>query len=410
MSKPWLTRNLIVLSLISLTQDAASELMYPLMPLFITGVLAAPAIVLGAVEGCAEVAMGISKYFAGKKSDQYGRKPFVTAGYGLAALGKFFVVISTVWPMVLFGRVVDRLGKGIRSAPRDAMITASVSSEHYSQAYGFHRSADTMGAVLGPIIAVIGLAVTDGDIRTIMWWALVPAVISVFLTFLIKETSPSEVPVKAPIELPKTGQELDEKYSLPKNFWLTASPLIAIALINIPDTLLLVRLAQIGTSATDVVLAYIAFNVVYTLAAYPAGILAAHVSPHRIYAFGLLAFAGIYLTLGQLTEPSPLMYVVVALYGLFPAMTDGIGKAMVSTTVPKRRHGHAQGVFQSLSGVSILVAGLWGGAVWELGAGSGALPLTIAGTVALLAGTLFFIFGRSPRLSDSIEPATADMD
>ena len=409
MSRPWLTRNLIVLSLISLTQDAASELMYPLMPLFVTGVLAAPAIVLGAVEGCAEVAMGISKFLAGKKSDSFGRKPFITTGYGLAAVGKLLVVVASAWPAVLFGRVVDRLGKGIRSAPRDAMITNSVTPAHYARAYGFHRSADTMGAVLGPLIALIGLAAMDGDIRAVMWWALIPAVLSVGLTLFIKEDRTKAERV-ASAKQTQDAHDHGETYSLPRNFWTTALPFIAIALTNIPDTLLLVRLAQLGTSTTHVVLAYVAFNAVYTLAAYPAGIIAEHVSPHRVYAIGLVAFALTYITLGQISGPSPVMYLVVALYGFFPALTDGIGKAMVSTTVPRVRQGLAQGAFQSLSGFAILGAGLWGGALWNSGAGHGSLPLTVAGTGALIAAVLLFGFGRSPRLTQSAELETTDVD
>ncbi len=395
MKKKWLTRNLVVISLVSLMQDAASELMYPLMPLFLTGVLVAPAVVLGAIEGAAEVAMGISKYFAGKASDVRGRKPFITAGYSLAGIGKILVASAQVWSTVLFGRVIDRIGKGIRSAPRDAMITNSVSPEFYSRAYGFHRSADTLGAVIGPILALIGLSLLDGDVRAVMWWAVVPAVLSIGLTFFIKETRSK--PAKERI---KTEKVKPEKIELPKKFWGTATPFILFALVNVPDTLLLLRIYQIGTSTTNVVLAYIAFNVVYTLAAYPAGILAEKISPHRIYALGLGAFAVSYLILSQLTEPSVTMYVVVALYGLFPALTDGIGKSMVSTTVPSSSHGRAQGLFQSLSGFSILAAGLWAGVIWELGSGSGSLPMLIAGTLSGVIAFFYFFLGKSPRLSE----------
>jgi MFS family permease len=390
--KKWLTRNLLVLSLISLMQDAASEIMYPLLPLFLTGVLVAPAIVLGAVEGCAEVAMGISKYFAGKASDTRGRKPFITAGYGLAGVGKILVAASVVWPTVLLGRVIDRLGKGIRSAPRDAMITNSVDPEHYSRAYGFHRSADTLGAVIGPIIALIGLAVLDGDIRAVMWWAVVPAVLSVGLTFFIKEE-----------QKPKRNKsaKVAPKLVLPRNFWKTSTPFILFALTNLPDTLLLLRLSQIGTSTTNVVLAYVGFNVVYALAAYPAGILAERFPPHRIYALGLAAFSISYLVLGSMTESGFLMYAVVALYGFFPALTDGIGKSMVSAVVPKTSHGRAQGIFQSLSGFSILIAGLWGGALWSFGSGSGSVPMTIAGAIAGVLAIGFYVFGKSPLLAES---------
>lgn len=376
-------------------QDAASELMYPLMPLFLTGVLVAPAVVLGAIEGAAEVAMGISKYFAGKASDTRGRKPFITAGYSLAGIGKILVASAQVWSTVLFGRVVDRIGKGIRSAPRDAMITDSVAPEHYARAYGFHRSADTLGAVIGPILALIGLSLLDGDVRAVMWWAVIPAVLSVGLTFLIKEKR-SELP-KEKVETEKLKVE---KIQLPRGFWVTAGPFILFSLVNVPDTLLLLRIYQLGASTTDVVLAYIAFNVVYALAAYPAGILAEKIAPHRIYAIGIGAFAGSYLILSQLTKPSFTMYLVVALYGLFPALTDGIGKSMVSTTVPNSSLGRAQGVFQSLSGFSILAAGLWAGVIWELGAGSGSVPMLIAGTISAVIAIVYFFLGKSPRLSE----------
>ena len=385
--RTWLSRNLVVLSLVSLTQDAASELMYPLLPLFLTGVLAAPPVVLGIVEGAAELAAGISKYFAGKKSDISGRRIFITSGYAMAALGKLFVTASIVWPTVLFGRVIDRIGKGIRSAPRDAMITNSVHSDHYGRAYGFHRSADTFGAVVGPIIALIGLSLTNGDVRKVMWWALVPAVISVFLTLLVKE-----------VKQPKTQEIKNQaKTKLPRNYWRTVWPFVLIAMVNIPDTLLLLRISALGATTTQVVLAYVLFNLVYTFAAYPAGILADRLSPTKIYALGLAAFGVTYISLGQMTTDGPLMYLVVAIYGFFPALTDGIGKAMVSHTVPKTVHGRAQGIFQSLSGGAVLIAGLWAGLIWGTGANAGALPMSLAGVLALVGAVLLLVFRRNGR-------------
>ena len=141
MTKPggWLTRNLVILTLVSLTQDAASELLYPLLPLLITGVLAAPPVVLGVIEGVAEATAGITRYLTGRWSDRRGRKAFIGWGYGLAALGKVLVAAAGSWPLVLLGRVVDRLGKGVRSAPRDALIAASVPREVLGRAFGFHR-------------------------------------------------------------------------------------------------------------------------------------------------------------------------------------------------------------------------------------------------------------------------------
>jgi len=372
--RSWLTRNVIVISLVSLMQDAASEIMYPLMPLFLTGVLAAPAIVLGIVEGSAELAMGVSKYYAGRASDKYGRKTFISAGYGLAGIGKMVVASSVIWPTVLVGRVVDRIGKGIRSTPRDALLTNSVEPTHYSRVYGFHRSADTLGAVIGPIIALIGLSLLHNNVRAVMWWAIIPALLSLGLTFLIKDGKPKPEVAKAVEGAP-----------MPRAFWTSAIPFIAVALTNLPDTMLLLRLAQIHMSTTHVVLAYIAFNTVYTLAAYPAGVIADKFSPHTVYAVGLIAFAITYITLGQLTSPSPVVYAVVALYGFFPALTDGVGKAVVSHTIPKLLHGRGQGIFQSLNGGAILIAGIWGGLLWSAGSGNGSIPLTIAGIGAGVA-------------------------
>lgn len=361
-------------------QDAASEIMYPLMPLFLTGVLAAPAIVLGIVEGVAEVAMGASKYFAGKASDKYGRKTFITTGYGLAGIGKMVVAASVLWPTVLFGRVIDRIGKGIRSTPRDALLTNSVEPSHYSRVYGFHRSADTLGAVFGPIIALIGLSVFNNDIRKVMWWAVIPAAISLALTFLIKDGKPSPQVAATYAATP-----------MPRTFWRAAMPFIVVALTNLPDTLLLLRLSEIGMPTTHVVLAYVAFNTVYTLAAYPAGVIADKFSPHTVYAVGLLAFALTYITLGQLHEPGPAVYIVVALYGLFPALTDGVGKAIVSHTIPRQLHGRGQGIFQSLNGVAILLAGIWGGVLWSAGGGHGAIPMTLAGIGAGVGAILMLV-------------------
>jgi MFS family permease len=183
----WLTRNLVVLTLISLTQDAASELLYPLLPILLTGVLAAPPVVLGVTEALADATAGVTRYFAGRWSDRRGRRRFIGAGYGLAAVGKVIVAAATVWPMVLCGRVVDRFGKGVRSAPRDALIAESVPPAALGRAFGFHRSGDSLGAVIGPLLGLWALAAMDGDVHAALWWAVVPATLSALLVVFVKE-------------------------------------------------------------------------------------------------------------------------------------------------------------------------------------------------------------------------------
>ena len=388
MRRTWLTRNLVVLTLVSLTQDAASELLYPLLPLLVTGVLAAPPVVLGVVEGAAEAAAGISKYVAGRWSDGRQRRPFVTTGYALAALGKILVAAAAVWPMVLVGRVVDRLGKGVRSAPRDALIAASVPREHLGRAFGFHRTGDTLGAVIGPLIALAGLALLDGDVRAVLWWAVVPAVLSVLLTFLVREKrrAPSaEIEAAAPpvpSRVPKSP--------LPRSFWRVVGVLVAIAVVNFPDALLLLRISDLGYSTAEVVLAYVVYNVVYTLGSYPAGALSDRLPRPLVYGVGLMAFGVAYGGLA-LVDRGPWVWVLVCVYGLFPALTDGVGKAWISTLVGDEHRGRAQGVFQSLSNGAVFVAGLWAGLLWAVGPGDGVLPLLVSGAVGLAAGAVLVV-------------------
>ncbi|MHB1212831.1 MAG: MFS transporter [Candidatus Nanopelagicales bacterium] len=374
----WLTRNLVILTLVSLTQDAASELLYPLLPLLVTGVLAAPPVVLGVIEGVAEATAGVTKYVAGRWSDRRGRKPFVAAGYGLAAVGKVLVAAAGFWPIVLAGRAVDRFGKGVRSAPRDALIASSVPRESLGKAFGFHRMGDTIGAVIGPLLGLLALAAMNGDVRAALWWAVIPAVLSVLLVLLVRERRPAPAPPEPPRE------HLISPSPLPRPFWRVAGVLVVIALVNFPDALLLLRVMDLGYSTTEVVLAYVAFNLVYTLGAFPAGALADRWPRPVVYAVGLSAFAVGYLGLG-LVDAGPMVFVLIAVYGLFPAFTDGVGKAWISSLVPDEHRGRAQGVFQMMGSGAILLAGLWAGLLWQAGSGSGTIPLVASGAVAAVA-------------------------
>ena len=383
-ARSWLTRNLVILTLVSMTQDAASELLYPLLPLFLTGVLAAPPVVLGVIEGIAEATAGITKYFSGRWSDRRGRKPFVAAGYALAAVGKVLVAAAWIWPVVLAGRVVDRFGKGVRAAPRDALIASSVPPEAFGRAFGFHRMGDSLGAVIGPLLGLLALSLLNDNVRAAMWWAVVPAVLSVLLVLLVCEPKPAPRPAEPPRE------HLIAPTPLPPAFWRVTIVLVAIAVVNFPDALLLLRVMELGFTTTQVVLAYVAFNVVYTLGSYPAGVLADRWPRPIVYTVGLVAFAIGYLGLG-LVDSGPAVYVLIAIYGLFPAFTDGVGKAWVSSLVPDEHRGRAQGVFQAFSAGAILTAGLWAGVLWTSGSGSGVVPLIVSGTVALFAAVAMLV-------------------
>lgn len=375
----WLTRNLLVLTSVSLLQDTASELLYPLLPLLITGVLAAPPVVLGVIEGVAEATAGLARYVAGRWSDRVGRKGFIGAGYGLAALGKVLVAAAAGWPLVLIGRVVDRLGKGVRSAPRDALIAASVPQKSVGRAFGFHRAGDSLGAVIGPLLGLWALTAMQGDLHAALWWAVVPAGLSALLVLLVRDRTP---PAEPRPSSPRTA--VVARSPLPARFWLVAGVLFVIALVNFSDTLLLLRVSQLGFSTTQVVVAYVLFNTVYTLGSYPAGSLTDRWPRPYVYAVGLLAFAVAYLGLGLVTG-GPAVFILLAVYGLFPAFTDAVGKAWVSSLAPAEHRGRAQGAFQALNSSAILLAGLWAGLLWNAGAGAGTLPLLISGVGGLVA-------------------------
>lgn len=387
--------TLVVLTAVSFTQDAASELLYPLLPVFLTGVLAAPALVLGVVEGVAVAAAGLSRYVAGRWSDGRRRKPFILTGYGMAAVGKVIVAAATVWPMVLVGRVVDRLGKGVRSAPRDALIAGSTSDEHMGRAFGFHRMGDSLGAVIGPLLGLIALAVHGDDVRAAIWWAVVPACLSTVLVLLVRERrpDPSDAPAPHAIAQHAPSARPPDRPPLPSAFWRVAIPLTVIALVNFSDALLLLRLVTLGFSTTEVVLAYVLFNAVYTLGSYPAGAWADRRHPSTVYAVGLLAFAVAYVGLGVVGEGRAVAIVLVGVYGLFPALTDGVAKAWVVGLVDRAHVGRAQGAFQGLFNGAVLVAGVWAGLLWEVGPGDGRVPLVISGSIAAVSA-VWMLNGR----------------
>jgi MFS family permease len=401
--RPWLTRNLKVVSVVSLMQDAASELLYPLMPILLTVVLGAPAAVVGVIEGIAEGVAALTKVVAGRMSDRFRKKPIVALGYGLAALGKVLVAAAGVWQVVLAGRAVDRLGKGIRGAPRDALLVQDIPVEARGRAFGFHRAADTAGAVIGPLIALAGYELLDHRMRPLLWVAVVPAVLSVLLVFLIREASPGsttgaarnveppdveppdvEPPDVEPVETPRASVPLGSPY------WRVVAVLGVFSLVNFPDALLLLRLHDIGFAVTEVILAYVGYNLVYTVLSYPAGVVADRLSPRTVVAIGLLVFATAYFGLG-LTEDHLAAWLLIGGYGAYTGLTDGVGKAWVSRLLPAESQGTGQGIFQGVLGAGILVAGLWAGLAWG---GDGHVPLMVSGVVAGVIGLVLLVAPR----------------
>jgi MFS family permease len=369
-SRPaWLTRNVLVLSLVSLLQDAASELLYPLLPIYLTTVLGAPPSVVGAVEGAAEGAASLTKIVSGPLGDRFARRPLIATGYGMAALGKLIVAAAGAWPAVLVGRVVDRLGKGLRGAVRDALLVDGIERAERGRVFGFHRTMDTAGAVIGPLLGLAGYQLFHHQIGPVLYLAVIPAVLSVLLIAWVRER---------PRDAPRTARSvLAGAHRLPRRYWQVVAFLVAFSVANFPDALLLLRLRQIGFSVVGVILAYVGYNVVYALASFPAGVLADRLGRPVVYGFGLAFFAIGYLGLG-ITTNTATAWGLIVVYGLFTACYDGVGKAWISTLVGDELQSSAQGVFQGLSGFAVLAAGMWAGFLWGA---NGRLPLLISGSV-----------------------------
>ena len=416
-TRPWLTRNLKIVSLVSLLQDAASELLYPIMPILLTTVLGAPAAVVGAIEGIAEGVAAVTKVVAGRFSDRWRKVPLVGLGYGLAAVGKVLVAAAGAWPVVLLGRSVDRLGKGIRGAPRDALLVVGIPPEQRGRAFGFHRAADTTGAVIGPLVALAGYELLGHRLQPLLWIADVPAVLSAGLVSARKERGGGGAgpgagsrhrawrPCSTGEKTGSTGEGVGstgEKsgstgegagsarpapVALGGDFWRVVAVLGVFSLVNFPDALLLLRLHDIGFSVVQVILAYVAYNLVYTVLSYPAGVVADRLSSQQVVAVGLLVFAVVYAGLG-LTDSHLAAWLLMAGYGAYTGLTDGVGKAWVSKLLPAGAQGTGQGLFQGVLGGGVLVAGLWAGFAWG---GDGHVPLVVAGSVAGVVGIALLV-------------------
>jgi MFS family permease len=398
--RPRLGHNVVVFSLVSLCQDAASELLYPVLPLFLTGVLGAPVAVVGFIEGAAEATASVTKVIGGRLADRRRRKPLIGAGYGIATFAKVLIAAATVWPLVLVGRVVDRIGKGIRTGPRDALLADGTPPAMRGRAFGFHRAADTTGAVIGPLLALGMYEAAHHHIRPVLIAAVVPAVISVALTSLIRE-------------LPKTapaggiGQAAIQTHGLPRAYWRVVGFLTLFGIVNFTDALIILRAKALGLGFVAIVTVYAAYNASYAALSYPAGALSDRIPRRWVFSVGLAVFAVSYLGLGLLTHHTRnYVWLLLPVYGMYTALTDGVGKAWIADLLPSERMGSGLGFYQGITGGASLIAGIWAGLAWH---GTGRLPLIFSGSVVAVLAVVLMVGGK--RLDGAAKagerPATA---
>jgi MFS family permease len=382
-TKLGISKNVFVLGLVSFFNDVASEMIYPLVPIFLTSVLGAPVAIVGLIEGIAESTASILKVISGWLSDKLQkRKPFVVAGYSFSAISKILLSLAFSWPFVLFARFVDRFGKGTRTSARDALIAESSDTSARGRAFGFHRALDTLGAVVGPLFALLAIHFLDNKFRLIFFLAFIPACIGIILLLFVREKQ-KEANLSSALNF--SWRNLDPSFKI----FLLISFIFALG--NSSDAFLILRAQNLGLSVTLVVLAYVLFNFAYAIFSMPAGIISDKIGPKKVLLTGFILFSIIYLFFG-LAKVSLFLWLLFPFYGIYMALTEGVGKAYISNLVPEEKSGTAFGIYQTTIGLCTFFASLVAGLLWSyIGVSA---PFIYGSLMAIISAFLFVVLGK----------------
>jgi MFS family permease len=382
-----LPRSVWLIGFISLVNDSASEMMYPLIPLYLSGVLMAGPQVLGLIEGIAEALASLLKLASGVWADRTGRsKPWMIGGYGIAGLARPLIAFATVWPVLMALRLADRIGKAVRAAPRDALLASSISSGQRGLAFGLHRALDNTGAVIGPLIAWVLMA-HGAELKQVFLWALLPAVACLGLTLSLKEPPPVARP---PLVVDWRWSAL----SAPMRRYLLVVALFTLG--NSSNMFLFLRAKELGVAQADVPLLWAAVSAVAALFATPLGALSDKLGRLRLLLTGYLAYAVFYVGMGWFAAPGWSLYLLFGLYGLFMAATEGVERALMADLAPPEQRGTAFGWLNLVMGLMLLPASLLFGWIYEHASAAAAFGFS-ASCAAGAAGLLWA--GRGKGLS-----------
>ncbi|MCB0733765.1 MAG: MFS transporter [Bacteroidetes bacterium] len=385
--KSAITRTVWILSIVSLFTDVASEMLYPIMPVYLQKIGFSVALI-GLLEGFAEATAGLSKGYFGRWSDSSGKRlPFVQLGYLLSGISKPLLAVSIIPIWVFLCRTMDRFGKGIRTGARDALLSAEATQENKGAIFGLHRSFDTLGAAIGPTIALIYLYVHPEAYIHLFLISLIPGLLAVLGTRLIAKKETPSTNHKPPswqhiISYWKDGSSQYRKIVL---------GFLLFALINSSDVFLLLRCKDVGFSDTYMIGMFILYNLVYALTSYPLGKVADQFGLKRVFILGLAVFSFVYLA-SAFVETTVQFGVIFAVYGVYSAATYGISKAWISKLVPNSETGAAMGTYAGLQSVCAMLASTWAGFVWYQW---GAQAMFIATSLLALGVVGYFLFNRT---------------
>jgi MFS family permease len=373
-------RNVILLGLTSLLTDISSEMVYPLLPFFLTATLGASPAILGLVEGIAESTASLLKVFSGYLSDRFRRRlPLAILGYAGSVAGKVLLVVAGGWGTVLAGRVVDRIGKGVRTAPRDTLIAESATPETRGRAFGLHRAMDTAGAAAGVLFAYWFLTTKTEGYTQVFAWSVIPALLGVLILFLVRE---QPVPAPAVLRLPSFRWSV-----LPRRLRMFLIVVFVFTLGNSSNTFLLLRAYSLHFTAADVLLLYLVYNVAYAFLSYPAGHLSDLIGRKNLLLAGYFSYALVYLGFALLGEGTQhwAVWVLFGTYGVYSALTEGVEKALVADLAPTEHRATAIGLHATIVGIGLLPASFIAGQIWVAVSPEAAFALGgITGIIAVI--------------------------
>ncbi|MDD2752709.1 MAG: MFS transporter [Candidatus Omnitrophica bacterium] len=372
--------NIVLLGITSLLTDISSEMVYPILPIFLVNTLGASPAILGLIEGIAESLASLLKVFSGYFSDKIKRrKPFTILGYASSSVGKLFLFIAYNWHAVLIGRAIDRFGKGVRTAPRDALIADSAVAGKRGAAFGLHRAMDTFGAVIGVVLAYYLVTSSSGDLRKVFLFSLIPAFFGVIFLFFVREKRAKVIPAAEKLQF--KWRDLDKRLKLFLIFTFIFT------LGNSSNQFLLLRAKNLGSPTATIILYYLAYNIIYFLFAYPAAWLSDRIGRKKILVAGYFFYGLVYLGFA-LNQSLNMFWLLFGVYGLYIGFTEGVEKALVADIAPANLRATAIGLHATLVGIGLLPASLFAGLLWKFfGA---AAPFYFGGFMGILASICFW--------------------
>lgn len=389
-SKDKMQRNIVIAGLVSLFTDIASEMIVPVLPLFLVGTLHASTTLVGLIEGIAETTASFLKIFSGWFSDKIGRrKPLMLFGYGLSNVIRPVFGLATGWGQVLLIKFIDKVGKGVRTAPRDALLADSANDDNRGKAFGLHRAMDTLGGAIGPLFAFWLLSYFSSDYRQVFYWTAIPGTLALLLIiFGLRERKPQ---TKQELSAPKLGFA-----GLGREFMVFSIIATIFALGNSSDAFLILRAQDIGLAAVMVPLAYFTFNISYSILSYPLGALSDKIGRKPLLIAGFLIFALVYMGFAFANHTWQ-VWALFIIYGFYCAATEGIQRAYVADLIPEGKRGMAMGTFNALTGMAALPSSILAGYLWKVSGPAAAFGF--GSLMAVIACILLIILRPVKRLA-----------